>query len=110
MSCSEGKDLSLEDKLQNALDKNIEKYNVEGVSAAIIFPDNEKWTGTSGISYDTVTMKKDMVFAIGSITKNFVAALTMKLVEDGTLSLEDPISKHLPEYPHIDGRSLSVNC
>ena len=52
MSCSDDKEVPLEDKLQNALDNGIEKYNVKGVSASIIFSEDKKWTGTSGISHD----------------------------------------------------------
>ena len=102
LSCSGDKKVPLEQKLQNVLDNGIEKYNVEGVSAAIIFSEDKKWTGTSGISHDTVIIKPDMLFAIGSITKNFVATLTLKLVEKGKLSLDDPLSKWLPEYPHVN--------
>jgi D-alanyl-D-alanine carboxypeptidase len=101
LSCSDDNKVPLEDKLQNALDDGIKKYDVKGVSSAIIFSEDKKWIGTSGISHDTVTIKPDMLFAIGSITKNFVAALTLKLAEKGKLSLEDPLSKWLPEYPYV---------
>ncbi len=42
-----------------------------------------------------------MLFAVGSITKNVVAALVRRLVEDDVLSLEVPLSKWLPRYAHL---------
>jgi D-alanyl-D-alanine carboxypeptidase len=97
-----GSDLPIEKQMQETLDKGIKKYDVHGVSATVIFPDDHIWTGTSGVSHDTVTMKPDMLFAVGSVTKNIVAALTLKLVEENRLSLEDPISKWLPSYAFVD--------
>ena len=93
---------AIENRMQKVLDKGISKYNVRGASAAVIFPDEKIWTGVSGVSHDTVTIKPDMLFAIGSITKNVVATLTLKLVEENILSLEDPLSKWLPSYTHVD--------
>jgi D-alanyl-D-alanine carboxypeptidase len=93
----------IKEEMQTILDKTIIKYGVNGVSAAVIFPDKSIWTGVSGISHDTVAIKPDMLFAIGSITKNFVAILTLKLVEEGALSLDDSLSKWLPAFPNING-------
>ena len=92
----------IEVKMQKVLDDGISKFSVRGVSAAVIFPDYKIWAGISGFSHDSISIKPDMLFAIGSITKNMVATLVLKLVEDKALSLEDPISKWLPPYPHID--------
>ena len=92
----------IEVKLQKVLDDGIHKFGVRGVSAAVIFPDNQMWTGVSGFSHDSVSIKPDMLFAIGSITKTFVATLTLKLIEDEALSLNDPLSQWLPSYPYID--------
>ena len=41
----------------------------------------------------------DSVFRLGSISKQFTAALVLKLAEDGKLSLDDPLGKFLPGYP-----------
>ena len=46
----------MDEQLQEVLDKGIRKYDAIGVSAAIIFSDRQEiWTGTSGISHDTVS-------------------------------------------------------
>jgi D-alanyl-D-alanine carboxypeptidase len=100
--CSYGANQRLEDRMQDVLDKGIRKYRARGVSAAIVFPDGHIWTGTSGISHDTVAIDPNMLFAIGSVTKNVVATLTLQLAEENVLSLEDPLSKWLPSYPHVD--------
>ena len=100
--CSYGSKHSIEDRMQKVLDKGISKYGVRGASAAVILPDDKIWAGASGISHDTVAMQPDMLFAIGSITKSVIAALTLILVEENVVSLEDPLSKWLPSYPHID--------
>jgi CubicO group peptidase (beta-lactamase class C family) len=46
-----------------------------------------------------VPLAPDMVFEIGSITKQFTAACIMMLAEEGKLSVDDPITRHLPDYP-----------
>jgi D-alanyl-D-alanine carboxypeptidase len=46
-----------------------------------------------------VPVQPDMVFRLGSITKQFTAAAILMLAEEGKLSLSDPIEKYLPGYP-----------
>ncbi|MFI7132623.1 serine hydrolase [Nonomuraea sp. NPDC050153] len=40
------------------------------------------------------------VFRIGSQTKTFTAIAILRLREQGTLRVTDPIARHLPGYPH----------
>lgn len=47
-----------------------------------------------------VKLQPDQVFRIASITKMFTGALVVKLAEDGKLSLDDPVSKFLPDLPN----------
>ena len=83
--------VTLDEKLQAVLDESIGDLDGRGVSAAIIMPGRPMWKGVAGISHDTVRISPDMLFAIGSVTKNFVATLTLKLAEEGKLSLEDSL-------------------
>ena len=40
----------------------------------------------------------DTVYRIGSVTKQFTAAATVLLVEDGTLDLDSDLREHFPDY------------
>ena len=46
-----------------------------------------------------VPMQPDMVFRLGSITKQFTAVAILQLMEQGKLSLQDDITKFIPDYP-----------
>jgi CubicO group peptidase (beta-lactamase class C family) len=54
-----------------------------------------------------VPLQPETVFRLGSITKQFTAAAVMLLVEDGKISLSDPIEKYLPGYP-TQGHVITV--
>ncbi len=43
-------------------------------------------------------MREDAVFRFSSVTKPFVSLAIMKLVEDGKLNLDDPVTKWLPDF------------
>ena len=46
-----------------------------------------------------VPMRSDYYFEIGSITKQFTAVAICQLIEQGKVSLADPISKYVPDTP-----------
>ena len=51
----------------------------------------------------------DTKFRIGSLTKQFTAALVMKLVEQGRLKLDGRVGDYLPDYPLAAGRGLTLH-
>ena len=51
----------------------------------------------------------DTRFRIGSVTKQFTAALVLQLVEDGRLALDGHVSDYLPDYPAETGRRLTIH-
>ena len=44
-------------------------------------------------------LKPDDVFRIGSLTKQFTAVATLILADQGKLNVNDPVTKHLTDYP-----------
>mgnify|MGYP001791879645 FL=1 len=38
------------------------------------------------------------IFAIGSVSKSFIANVILQMQADGMLSLEDPVTQHLPSF------------
>ncbi|MFC1725319.1 serine hydrolase domain-containing protein [candidate division KSB1 bacterium] len=93
---------TIAEELQEVLDEKLEIFNGTGVSAAVVFPDGDTWSGTSGVSFGTTAITPDMIFGIGSVTKVFIAALCLELAEEGTFSLDDSLFQWLPDYPNID--------
>lgn len=61
--------------------------------------------GRASLELD-VPLSPDHVFRIGSVTKQFAAAGLLKLVDDGKVKLDDPLSKFLPDYP--DGERITI--
>jgi CubicO group peptidase (beta-lactamase class C family) len=51
----------------------------------------------------------EMKFQIGSITKQFTATAILQLHENGFLSLDDPITRHLTEYPAETGTKVTIH-
>ncbi len=51
----------------------------------------------------------DMKFLIGSITKQFTAAGILQLQEQGRLSVKDPLTKYLPEFPSDPGDEITLD-
>ena len=89
-------------RVKEALANRLKEYNVKGASAAMILPNGDIHRVCAGVSHDTVCMKPEMLFAIGSITKNLVAALILDLAEDRILSFDDSLHKWLSPIRHVD--------
>lgn len=54
-----------------------------------------------------VPMQVDQVFRIGSVTKQFTAVAILQLLEQGKLSLQDEITKFIPDYP-TQGNNITI--
>ena len=87
-------------KIQDILDKHVAK-GVVGCSLAISIPGQGFATYTSGFAdkFKKTPMRPDHIFRIASCTKTFIATGLHLLVDDGKLSLDEPISRWFPDIP-----------
>jgi len=73
---------------------------IPGVSASIISEHiDAPWNGVSGFDSKQKedSLGLEQAFRIASVTKTFVAAAILRLHEMDSLSIEDPLSKHISE-------------
>ena len=84
--------------LQGALDRARGVAHAYGLAAAVVRDDGVTWLGATGVRRDATTpLAADDAFVIGSVTKTFVAAALLRLVEKGALSLDDQVTRWLPD-------------
>ena len=78
-----------------------ENLNMPGLRAAVRLPDGKVIKAAVGYANleNETSLTDDIGMPGGSTGKSFVAALTMLLVEDGTLALNDPAAKWLGSHP-----------
>jgi len=88
-------DLLFKLKLQSIIDSKTGDDKLVGVSVSIHVDGEERWNLQGGISDDNTPIHDNMRFGIASITKTVVAATTMKLVDEGILTLDDTIDDWL---------------
>jgi D-alanyl-D-alanine carboxypeptidase len=90
----------LEARLQQSVDRFLATHAVPGASVAVV-RDGRLAQVVSGVA-DVDTKRKVTAgtkFRIASVTKNFVAALTLDLAEEGVVALDDPVERWLPRLP-----------
>ena len=85
----------LEARIQEILDSS----HTPAVSVALVSRDRVLWT--AGLGFANVAARRPAtertLFRIGSTSKAFTSLAVMQLVEEGRLSLDDPLSRYLPE-------------
>lgn len=84
----------------DSLFNRIEQYD-KGMGSVSVFKNGNKVYGRNyGFSSLEDSVKNDAttLFRIGSVSKTFTATLIFKLIEEGRLTLSDPLSKWFPLF------------
>ncbi|NHZ90980.1 serine hydrolase [Massilia sp. CCM 8733] len=89
------------DPLDDAIIAEMKRGHVPGLGIAVVKNGKivkEMGYGEADVE-SGVRVTRQTVFQSGSVGKTFTAALVMLLAEDGKLSLDDPIARHLSNTP-----------
>ncbi|MBZ0178640.1 MAG: serine hydrolase [Melioribacteraceae bacterium] len=106
-------ELNAQDKAQK-IDEFIQKmveYN--SFTGTALAADNREVIFKKGYSFANrewnIPNDVDTKFRLGSITKQFTAAIILKLREEGKLKLEDKITDHIPYYRKDTGDKVTIH-
>ena len=94
-------DRSVEIRIDQVVKEYMSAYKIPGVSLAFLRRGKIvllKSYGLANVEHQ-VPVKPETIFQSGSIGKQFTAAAIMILVQEGKLSLDDKISKYVPDVP-----------
>jgi CubicO group peptidase (beta-lactamase class C family) len=94
-------------KLDTLLDAYVKEFKFNGTvfaatKGAVIV---EKGYGYKNKSTKTLN-DTNTIFQIGSITKQFTSAIILRLMEQHKLSLQDSLTKYIPDYPN--GNKITI--
>ncbi len=93
----------------------MERQQPPGALLGVIIDGELVWVKAAGVREKTgnAPVTPETVFRIASMTKSVTAMAILKLRDDGKLSLDDPVSRYVPElaklpYPTSDSQVLTV--
>ncbi len=87
-----------------------DNFAKDGPGAAVLVArgDDVLYRGARGMASLelSVPLSADQVFRLGSLTKQFSSAAVLHLIDEGKLTLDDPLSKFVHDYPN--GEKITV--
>ena len=91
------------DQISALITQKMTEYGVPGVAFGIV-KNGQMTVKTFGVTNvdDPQPITADTVFALASISKTVTATAIMRLVEQGKVSLDDPVKKYLPDFKVAD--------
>ncbi|MBB5205504.1 CubicO group peptidase (beta-lactamase class C family) [Inhella inkyongensis] len=93
---------------EQLLDEQGIKKDGPGLTLLVAQGDKLLYQGARGMASVElgVPLKPEHRMRLGSITKQFAAATLLKLIDEGKASLDDRLSKFLPDYPN--GQAITL--
>jgi CubicO group peptidase (beta-lactamase class C family) len=103
-------DAAVVQRLAETLAADVAADSVGSVAAAVFAGDEILWTAAFGWAdrADRRPATPSTIYRAGSISKSITALVLMRLVEDGVIALDQPVSDHLPEIRSLANLGASA--
>lgn len=97
---SQNRQATLEQQIDTLL-SGIYPENEPGVSVILAKGDEVLYRSGHGMAdlEHNISISPEMIFRLGSLSKQITATGIMMLKEEGKLAIDDPISRYFPDYP-----------
>ena len=102
-------------RVDKAIDKAMEKAEMPGAVLLARMPKHDEVIehasrhGFAVVRPERLAMTRETIFDLASLTKPLATTTAvMLLVNDGAVSLDDPVSKHLPIFSERDKDGVTV--
>ncbi|MEM8886822.1 MAG: serine hydrolase domain-containing protein [Bacteroidota bacterium] len=99
-STAQGTQATVKDDLDTAIEALMEKHNIPGLSIAFMkdaLPGERRTYGSLQKGQDS-PINEETVFSVGSVSKVGNAILTLKLVNEGKLDLDEDVNTYLKSW------------
>jgi len=87
--------------IQNMMETAIQDGRIQSGIAMLARGDKIFWLGTAGDMGPNIPMRDDAIIPLASAGKMYTAVAAMVLCEQGVISLDDPVSKYIPEFSNV---------
>lgn len=84
------------------------EFDLNSVILRVTEDGREVVTGALGESMTGVPAEPDMHFRAGSVAIAYLGTVLAQLADEGQVSLDDPVSRWLPDLPHADRITLRM--
>jgi CubicO group peptidase (beta-lactamase class C family) len=85
---------------EHLIEQVMKQHHIPGMAAALIVDQQIIWQDSFGLANidQEIPVTEDTVFKMWSLAKPFTAVEIMRLVEEGLVDLDTPISEYVPEF------------
>jgi CubicO group peptidase (beta-lactamase class C family) len=96
-------------ELSNAAAEMASEFGIPGVAAGVLIAEREDIAchGVTSVE-NPLTVDRDTLFGVGSVSKTFTATAVMRLVAQGHVELESPVRRYLPDLALSDAHTAAT--